>query len=1183
MAHASEVNSIDIDTSATESQWWSTYKIDVQNASDTAIDLRGATLEFVLPTSVSSFQFAGTELTYPTWDIAREVTPAGVLHRVTFIFDDGAWIKDQLTANNSFSFSFGYDGKLESISDFERSIVFNNNSTEQPPVITEPELTVSGLKGQYALTDNAVDIAFNVTSTGEIDTYAKLVQNGQVFAELTQVVNGSLAFVLQGQNLNQGDYQILVGGTYDDDGQLISIAEQSFSVNLTQADEETPDIDPIITISGLQSEYELVDSAVTIPLVLETNTEILVDAKLVQGAQVFANVQQSIDGTFAASLEGENLAEGQYEVLVSGTYNDGENTVTVAEQRFALTLQNKDEVALAPQVQFTSPSQGSIAKLNQPVQISVDASAEHDDLASVTITANDSTICEFNAVSGNDFACEWTPVTSGSVKLTAIATDEEALTSSTNINVTVIDDNNLGNLSCDISQVYYTDSQGDVRECMGDDHPRRVVGYFTSWRNGSNGLPTYLVKDIPWEKITHINYAFAGLDADTIEFTLDESATEMEWPGVAGAEMDPSLPYKGHFNLLNKYKKIYPDVKTILAVGGWAETGGFYSGTTNPNCTVNHEGIDKIATQSVEYIRKYGFDGIDYDYEYPTSMNDAGNPIDWPMSNQCRGQLFGNYVELMKVTREKLDQAGEEDGRKYVFTIASPSSAYLLRGMENFQVTDYLDFINLMTYDFHGTWNHYVGHNAALFDNRNDIELEMGGIYGAEQYRGIGYLNAAWAGQYFRGAVDPGKLNIGVPFYTRGWKDIEGGVNGYNGQAPLPQQSDCPAGTGLNDPCGNGAEGIDNLWHDVDDNGVEVAAGVVPMWHAKNLEFAQSLGLSGTIPSYGKDWGLDENNPKHVISGTYTRHFDEKAKVPWLWNSSKQVFLSTEDEESMAHKIEYIKDRGLGGIMIWELAGDYDFNEETNEYYMGETLVTQMYEGFKGAAPYSVEHNDILDTPTSQVDIDIAVEFPVGDNNYPFNPKFTLTNNSNVELAGGTTIQFLLPTSTSDVLTDWSGMGATLTHSAGNDNVQGERENHLVEDFHVVELVLPTWQSLAPGGETTLDLVFYLPATIGTQGIRFLIDDQVIGIKSAFPELPEYNPGNSTEPENPGTDPEPEIPGTDPEVTPGDVVDWVGGQTNVSNGDMVKYQGECFIAKNNPGVWETPKAGSWFWDAATCP
>ncbi len=47
--------------------------------------------------------------------------------------------------------------------------------------------------------------------------------------------------------------------------------------------------------------------------------------------------------------------------------------------------------------------------------------------------------------------------------------------------------------------------------------------------------------------------------------------------------------------------------------------------------------------------------------------------------------------------------------------------------------------------------------------------------------------------------------------------------------------------------------------------------------------------------------------------------------------------------------------------------------------------------------------------------------------------------------------------------------------------------------------------------------------------------------------------------------------------------EFVPGKTKIANGDVVSYQGNCFEAQNSPGTWETPKAGSWFWDEVTCP
>ena len=124
-----------------------------------------------------------------------------------------------------------------------------------------------------------------------------------------------------------------------------------------------------------------------------------------------------------------------------------------------------------------------------------------------------------------------------------------------------------------INVPYCTVYDAAGREIISPDHPRRIIGYFTSWRHGKNGQPAYLASDIPWDKITHINYAFAHVNAANQISVGDvtdsnNAATGMEWPGIAGAELDPNLPYKGHFNLLQKYKQQHPHVKTLISVGG---------------------------------------------------------------------------------------------------------------------------------------------------------------------------------------------------------------------------------------------------------------------------------------------------------------------------------------------------------------------------------------------------------------------------------------------------------------------------------------------------------------------------------------------------------------------------------------------------------------------------------------
>jgi chitinase len=620
------------------------------------------------------------------------------------------------------------------------------------------------------------------------------------------------------------------------------------------------------------------------------------------------------------------------------------------------------------------------------------------------------------------------------------------------------------------------DTEG--RESLGADHSRRVIGYFTSWRTGRNGTPAYLASDIPWTKVTHLNYAFAHLDAHNRVSVgpdgPDNPSTGMTWPGV---DLDPSLPYKGHFNLLNKYKKQYPDVKTLISVGGWAETGGFLNpdGTRNANGGFYRLGaqpqstVDAFADSAVQFIRTYGFNGVDIDYEYATSNNHAGNPDDFWISNANRGTLWAGYEKIMKTLREKLDRASAQDGKHYLLTAAVPASGWLLRGQEAYQVTRYLDYLNVMSYDLHGSWNHFVGPNAALYDDGKDGELAAGGVYTAPQYEGMGYLNTDWAYHYYRGAMQAGRINIGVPFYSRGWQGVTGGTNGLWGRAALPDQTKCPPGTGSTvgstTPCGNGAVGIDNLWHDSTAGGAEVPSGVNPMWHAKNLE-------NEITPDYLARHGLDPvNDPTDRISGSYQRFYDSTLTSPWLWNADKKVFLSTEDEQSITAKAKYVADKGIGGIMIWELAGDYRFDSAKGQYTVGDTLLTKINEGLRGAAPYGAR-KAAGTTPSQVLDVSATVSgFALGDSNYPITPKLKLTNNSTTTLPGGTKIEFDYGTSAPGSMADQSGFGLRVTakgHSGGN--VGG-----LKGDFQHVELTLPTWQSLAPGASVDVALSYQLP------------------------------------------------------------------------------------------------------------
>ncbi|PTC06949.1 chitodextrinase [Vibrio mediterranei] len=754
-----------------------------------------------------------------------------------------------------------------------------------------------------------------------------------------------------------------------------------------------------------------------------------------------------------------------------------------------------------------------------------------------------------------------------------------------------------------ITVPYCTIYDAEGRELMGADHPRRVIGYFTSWRSGDDPQAAYLVKDIPWDQLTHINYAFVSIGSDgkvNIGDVNDPNnvAVGQEWPGV---EVDPALGFKGHFGALATAKKKH-GVKTLISIGGWAETGGhfatdgtrvadggFYTMTTNADGSINHQGIETFATSAVEMMRTYQFDGLDIDYEYPTSMAGAGNPDDKAFAESRRAHLWKSYEVLMKVLREKLDAVSAQDGVHYMLTIAAPSSGYLLRGMETMSVTQYLDYVNIMSYDLHGAWNDHVGHNAALYDTGEDSELAQWNVYGTAAYGGIGYLNTDWAYHYFRGSMPAGRINIGVPYYTRGWQNVSGGNNGLWGRAPLPNQSECPAGTGEGEKnnCGYGTLGIDNMWHDKDVNGNEMGAGSNPMWHAKNLE-------KGIWGSYAQAYGLDPvNDPSDKLVGTYTRNYDSVAAAPWLWNAEKNVFLSTEDVESIDVKAQYVIDKEIGGIMFWELAGDYncyvldangnrgavDLTEQAcatgnGEYHMGNSMTKAMYDKFLSASPYG---NKVATgaIPTEAVDIAVSIDgFKVGDQNYPINPKLTFTNNTGTDIPGGTEFQFDIPVSAPDNAKDQSGGGLKVIasgHTRAN-NIGG-----LDGPMHRVAFTLPSWKSLAAGASYELDMVYYLPIS-GPANYAVNVNGVDYAFKFEQPDLPlaDLNAGggnngggdgggNSGTCNTTGVNAYPNFPQTD----------WKGDPSHASGGDKMSHNGVVYKAKwwtnsvpGSDGSWE---------------
>ncbi len=266
---------------------------------------------------------------------------------------------------------------------------------------------------------------------------------------------------------------------------------------------------------------------------------------------------------------------------------------------------------------------------------------------------------------------------------------------------------------------------------------QRVVAYL----DGTSGN----LKVPPADRVTHIMYAFANLNADG---TLNIGA---------------SVP--GHLATLTALKSQNPDLKVLISVGGWTWSANFSAVAADPAKRA------VFANSCVQVVKLNGLDGIDVDWEWPGV---SGGPGTTPTP-----QDGANYTLLLQALRTALDiEASQTPNKHYeisAFTAAGPSG---IAALELNALSSIFDFVNAQGYDLHGPWNGRAGHNAGLYHNSADPQ---------DNRLNIDSVLA----QYLAGGFKRSQLLIGAPFYARIFYDVGTTANG------LFQPSSTTGGTKL--------------------------------------------------------------------------------------------------------------------------------------------------------------------------------------------------------------------------------------------------------------------------------------------------------------------------------------------------------------------------------------------------
>lgn len=435
-----------------------------------------------------------------------------------------------------------------------------------------------------------------------------------------------------------------------------------------------------------------------------------------------------------------------------------------------------------------------------------------------------------------------------------------------------------------------------------------VIGYFPNWFK-YNKIAPFTLDNVQGDKLTIINYAFAkpytttaqqrnGKTPNVINYRASLSDPWADcggdcWgkslpdlAGPTGCDIKNVCPIKlgGNFAQIQKLKEKYPHLQIMISIGGWEMHEEGFPERQFSILASKPETRKEFIDSCLELCARFGFDGVDIDWEYPgfspSGTKFTSDELKVETNNftlllrelhaavkdkKLLKQVYDEtYIELKKIY-DKLETYEQNNtpvplhrsppAQGLMLTIAGPAGLEKMKNMNLSEIHNYVDFINVMAYDFGGAWGPLSYHLAPLYPSKDSDAT----------------LCADFAVNYYiKQGVPKEKIVMGVPLYARSAK-VEGkDADEKNGL--LVKVSGAGPGT-------TQAGSID--YSDLTRN---------------YLNAAQNEGKQG-----------------------YVYHWDEKALVPWLYNPEAKVFIGFDNLLATEYKAQYIKQKKLRGAMIWQL------------------------------------------------------------------------------------------------------------------------------------------------------------------------------------------------------------------------------------------------------------------------
>ena len=244
--------------------------------------------------------------------------------------------------------------------------------------------------------------------------------------------------------------------------------------------------------------------------------------------------------------------------------------------------------------------------------------------------------------------------------------------------------------------------------------------------------------------------------------------------------------------------------------------------------------------------------------------------IDWEHPTISREGCPGgpedteSFTLLMQDLRNELDKLEKKNGKHYELSIAMSAEVDVLPTIQYDKVLQIIDFLNLMTYDLAGSWNSYTSHQTPLYTNEKYNHQTMWAKNSADA--SIRYFEKTYGN-----TIDYKKILIGVAAYTRGWAGVKD-------------------------------DGLDK-----DNPGLFATATPNSV-----------VGPDGTSDGSYQFGDIEKIKEQYDL----IEYFDNTAKAAYYYSPTKGYFFTCDNEKSVIEKGKYVKEKGLGGLLMWMASQD---------------------------------------------------------------------------------------------------------------------------------------------------------------------------------------------------------------------------------------------------------------------